>query len=168
MTKLNVGCGGRSIPGYVGVDAVARPAAEVVSPAWQIPLPDGSVEEIMAIHLWEHFYRWECETVITEWKRLLQPGGRLVLELPDLLKACRNVLDGLVKGGKDPDQLTLWALYGDPRQCDPFMAHRWAWSPKSLRAFLTQHGFTDIRDEPTLFHPAGRECRDMRITARKA
>lgn len=165
--KLNIGCGGRRIEGFTGVDAVARPAADIVAPAHAIPLPDGSVEEIMAIHVWEHFYRWECDAVIAEWKRLLQPGGRLVLELPDLIKCCQNVLDGRMKGGKEPDQLTLWGLYGDPRQADVFMAHRWAWSPASLRAFLAEHGFIKIADEPTKFHPAGREHRDMRITARK-
>lgn len=167
MTKLNIGCGDRSIPGFLGVDAVARSAANIVAPAWNIPLEDGEVEEIIAIHVWEHFYRFECDTVIKEWKRLLKHGGLLVLELPDLVKACRNLLNGHVKAGKHPDQLTLWALYGDPRQGDPFMAHRWGWSPASLRAFLTEHGFTEITDEPTQYHPCGRESRDMRITARK-
>lgn len=166
--RLNVGCGARRIPGYTGVDAVERSAADIVARADAIPLPDGSVEEILAVHVWEHFYRWECDVVIAEWKRLLKPGGTLVLELPDLIKCCRNVINGLVRGGKDPDQLTLWGLYGDPRQGDPFMAHRWAWSPASLRAFLKAAGFTDIQDEETRFHPAGRADRDMRITARKA
>ncbi len=165
--RLNIGCGGRRITGYTGVDAVQRPAADIIARADKIPLPSGSVDEIMAIHLFEHFYRWECDTVIAEWKRLLKPGGLLVLELPDLMKACRNVVDGVMKGGKDPDQLTMWALYGDPRQGDQYMAHRWAWSPVTLGEFLTKNGFSDIREEATLFHPAGREHRDMRIVARR-
>lgn len=165
--KLNIGCGGRRIPGFTGVDAVERPAADIVAKADAIPLPDGSADEIMAVHLFEHFYRWECDAVLVEWKRLLKPGGRLVLELPDLMKCCKNVIDGAMRGGKDPDQLTLWGLYGDPRQADQFMAHRWAWSPASLTALLKAHGFDAINQEPTQFHPAGREHRDMRIVARR-
>lgn len=166
--KLNIGCGGRHIAGYTGVDAVQRPAAEIVARADAIPLPDGSVEEILAIHLFEHFYRWQCEGVLAEWRRLLQPAGRLVLELPDLMKCCKNVLDGAMKGGKEPDQLTLWGLYGDPRQADEFMAHRWGWSPASLTALLQANGYIDVQQRPTQWHPAGREHRDMRIEARRA
>lgn len=165
--KLNVGCGGRRIEGYKGVDAVERPAADIVARADSIPLPANSCDEIMAIHLFEHFYRWECEGVLAEWSRLLKPHGRLVLELPDLKKACKNVLDNVMRGGKDPDQLTLWALYGDPRKGDPFMAHRWAWSPESLTALLKANGFDDVKQETPQWHPAGRDHRDMRIVARK-
>jgi SAM-dependent methyltransferase len=166
--KLNIGAGGRRIEGYTGVDAVQRPAADIIARADNIPLPDSSVDEIMAIHLFEHFYRWECEGVLAEWRRLLKPGGRLVLELPDLIKCCKNIIDGRMVGGKHPDQLGHWGLYGDPRESDPYMAHRWGWSPKTLGALLKANGFTDIRQEPTQWHPAGREFRDMRVVAVKA
>ena len=166
--RLNVGCGGRKVPGFTGVDAVAeRTAAEIVARADNIPLPDQSVEEIMAIHLWEHFFRWECDTVIAEWKRLLKPGGVLTLELPNLKKCCENILSGRMEGGKHPDQLSYWGLYGDPRKGDQFMAHRWGWTPESLKSFLAEHGFTKIKEEPTQCHPAGRHHRDMRIVARR-
>lgn len=165
--RLNIGCGGRRLPGYTGVDAVERPAADIIARADKIPLPDGSVDEIMAIHLWEHFYRWECDGVIGEWKRLLKPGAQLVLELPNLRKCCENLLSGRADGGKHVDQLSYWGLYGDPRQSDQFMAHRWGWTPETLKAFLVEHGFTKISEEPTQWHPAGRQNRDMRIVSRR-
>lgn len=167
--KLNIGCGGRKLPGYLGVDAVAeRTAADIVARADAIDMPDGSVSEIIAIHLFEHFYRFECDAVVKEWKRLLGKGGRLILELPDLKKCCENILSGRHVQGKDPDQLGMWGLFGDPRGGDPFMAHRWGWTPESLTAFLKEHGFIKIKQAPTQFHPAGRAHRDMRIEAVKA
>lgn len=166
--KLNIGCGGRRIEGYTGVDAVQRPAADIVARAESIPLEDGTVDEIMAIHLWEHFYRWECDAVIAEWKRLLKPGGVLVLELPNLRKCCENILSARMRGGKEPDQLSYWGLYGDPRQGDQFMAHRWGWMPQTLKPFLEEHGFFKVVERPTKFHPAGRDHRDFRLEARKA
>lgn len=161
--KLNIGAGGRRLPGYLGVDAVPRPAADIVAKADKIPLPDGCVEEIIALHLFEHFYRWECDDVIKEWKRLLKPGGRLILELPNLIKCCENLLSGRVEGGKHPDQLSYFGLYGDPRQKDAFMSHRFGWTPETLKQFLSDYGFIKIKEAPTQWHPAGRTHRDMRI-----
>jgi predicted SAM-dependent methyltransferase len=165
--KLNIGCGNRKLPGYFGIDAVPRVAADLVAPAHAIPLADGCATEILAVHVWEHFYRWECDGVITEWKRLLQDGGRLVLELPDIRKACDNFLHNRTKPGKDPDQLTMWAIYGDPTTRDTGMIHRWGWTPETLQDFLRQHGFKDLRSLSTQFHPVGRDIRDMRIEAVK-
>lgn len=165
MLRLNIGCGKRSIDGYKGVDAVKRPAADIVAPAHSIPVGSGTVDSIIAIHLWEHFYRWECDKVIAEWKRLLVPGGTLILELPNLRKCCENLLIGRADAGKTPDQLSYWGLYGDPRDKDPYMTHRWGWTPETLTEFLTVHGFTDIVEVPTQYHLVGRANRDMRIEA---
>jgi SAM-dependent methyltransferase len=166
--RLNIGCGSRRLPGYTGVDAVTRSGADIVAPANLIPLPDGCADEILAVHLWEHFYLWECDGVIAEWRRLLKPGGQLVLELPNLRKCCENLLAGRVKPGKSPDQLSYWGLFGDPTTNDPFMAHRWGWTPETLEAFLVMRGFKSIEHKPTQFHPTGRDIRDMRIEALKA
>lgn len=167
--RLNVGAGARRPEGYFNVDAVENPGApkklDAVCMAGGIPLPDGSVKELMAIHLWEHLYLWECDAVITEWKRLLRPGGRLVLELPDMIKFCKNIIDGAMKGGKHADQLGMWGAWGDPRFKDPYMTHRWGWSPHTLSEFLKSHGFIKIKHLPTVYHPAGRDHRDMRIEA---
>jgi SAM-dependent methyltransferase len=165
--RLNVGCGRRRIEGYTGVDAVERKGADIVAPAWAIPLADESCDEIMAIHLFEHFYRWECERVLAEWHRLLKPRGRLVLELPDLHKCCLNVIKGR-EAEKFEGQLGMWGLYGDPRDEDPYMTHRWGWTPATLRALLEANGFDRTGEERTEFHPVGRQWRDMRIVAEKA
>lgn len=170
MNRLNVCCGGRILDGYINIDIVAakgKPPPDVIAPMDRVPLPDGCAEEIMCIHGWEHQFLWECDKTITEWKRLLKPGGKLVLELPDIIKCCENIINGFVVGGKHTDQLGMWGLYGDPRSKDKFMTHRWGWSPKTLREFLKGHGLVEIFDEETVYHPAGRKRRDMRITARK-
>lgn len=170
--KLNLMCGRHVLDGWTNVDIQPSPRAkrppDILSDAKSIPLPTECADELMVIHGFEHFYRWEVDTVMKEWHRLLKVGGKLVLELPDLIKCCENVLNGFTVGGKDPDQNGMWGLYGDPRDADPYMNHRWAWSPKTLRHFLKMHGFTDIIDAETQWHPAGRIHRDMRIEARKA
>lgn len=168
--RLNICCGIRIREGWTNIDVVATNGhtPDIIADARKIPLPDGCADEIMCIHGFEHFYRWEVDDLINEWKRLLKSGGLLVLEMPDLIKCCENVISGYVQPGKHPEQFGMWGLYGDPQHGNPFMGHRWGWSPKTLRAFLKSHGFVSIADAETQWHPAGRVRRDMRMEARKA
>lgn len=170
--RLNIGCGARVLDGWTNCDIQHNPAAprapEVLCDAKAIPLPDACADELMAIHVFEHFYRWEVDAVLAEWRRLLRSGGLLILELPDLVKCCENYLSGRMRGGKNPDQLARWGIYGDPRTGDKFMCHPWGWSPEELEALLKARGFVSVRHLPTQFHPAGRKHRDMRLEAIKA
>lgn len=168
--RLNVGCGARTLEGYFNCDVERNPDAprdpDLLCDAKSIPLPDGCASELMAIHVFEHFYRWEVDRVLREWKRLLRPGGLLVLELPNLVKCCQNYLDGRMKGGKHPDQLARWGIYGDPRTGNHWMSHPWGYSPEELQFILEDAGFTKVKHLPTVYHPAGRNHRDMRLEAR--
>lgn len=166
--KLNIGAGKRRLPGYVGIDAVERPAADIVAFAHEIPLADGCAIEVLAIHLVEHVHLWELPPILKEWARLLEPGGRLVLELPDLIKCCANVLAGRSVPNKHPHQIGMFGLYGDTQQCDPFMAHKWAYTFKTLAPIVEAAGFRDIVERATVFHPVGRDRRDFRLEATKA
>lgn len=169
--RLHIGAGSRILDGWFNLDIEQNPdaprALDMLSPATKIDLPDGCASELMAVHLFEHLYRWECDDAIEEWKRLLRPGGTLILEMPDLMKWAKNIVDGAMRGGKHPDQLGMWAAYGDPRTKNPYMGHKWGWTPQTLEAILTEHGFIKIKHPPTQFHPAGRAHRDLRIEARK-
>lgn len=167
--RLNVGAGSRRPDGYFSIDieesADAPRPLDLVCDAKAIPLPDACAVELMAIHVFEHFPRWEAEGALAEWKRLLRPGGRLILELPNLVKCCQNYLEGRMRGGKDPDQLARWGIYGDPRTGNRWMCHPWGYSPEELIGLLHAAGFKKAREFQTLFHPAGRHHRDMRIEA---
>lgn len=165
--KLNIGAGGKRLEGYTGVDAVERPGADIIARADKIPLPDACAEEVLAVHLVEHLLPWELGQTLKEWHRLLAPGGLLVLEMPDLVKCCQNIVDGRMKGGKHPDQLGMWGLFGDDRYEDPYMLHRWGYSFKTLAPKVETAGFFKIVERPTKFHPAGRDHRDFRLEARK-
>lgn len=169
--KINVGCGSRVLDGWVNCDIVRDPKAprdpEILCDAKSIPLEDGCASTIMAIHVFEHFYRWEIEGVIREWCRLLEPGGLLIIELPDLVKCCQNYLSGVKRGGKDPDQIARWGIYGDPRTGNPYMCHPWGYSPEEVILLLKANGFAMAIEKTTQFHPAGRSHRDMRIEAVK-
>ncbi len=180
LVRINFWCGGRILDGWLNVDGAHRnkdvrgpdllhavqfaPDGSIVNP---LPLPDGCAEELQAIHAAEHVHQWELPFLIAEWHRLLKPGGLLVLELPDLHKFCHNILQGKMVGGKHPDQLGMWAAWGDPRGKDPWMTHKWGYTFKTLAPIVMAAGFEKPNEHPTRYHPAGREFRDLRLEARK-
>jgi SAM-dependent methyltransferase len=169
--RLNLGCGDKILPGYVNVDVVEARAGkrpDVLSDLRRLAaFADESADEVMAIHVVEHFWRWEVEAVLQEWLRVLKPGGTLVLECPDLQAACEAFLrDPETGSGQGPEaQTTMWVFYGDPAWKDPLMVHRWGYTPRSLSTLMESVGLVDVRREPAQFKR--REPRDMRIVGRK-
>ncbi len=157
--RLNLGAGNQSIPGWFSVGLEEK--HDVRADLRAVPLPDACADTAMAIHVLEHFERWEAPNALREWLRLLKPGGLLILELPDVVKCARAVI------AQDEPRAGLWGLYGDPAHRDPLMLHRWGWSSRELCLELKAAGFVKIRtDKPLEFH-GRRAKRDMRIEARK-
>lgn len=157
--KINAGCGKRKMAGFVNVDIQGD--ADVISDLRRLPFEDAVAIELHAYHVIEHFYRWEIGEVLDEWNRVMKPGALLVLELPNILLAAKNLLAGT------RDQLCMWAFYGDPGHRDPLMIHRWGYTPETVTALVAEHGFGDVTMRLPQTHSA-RVNRDMRVEARKA
>ena len=169
--KLNLGCGDKILPGYVNVDvAPSRGGREpdVICDLRDLhPFATGTVDEILSVHVVEHFWRWEVVGVLREWVRVLKPGGLMVLECPNLRSACEQFLaNPEAFSGPGPEgQRTMWVFYGDPAWRDPLMVHRWGYTPQSLAQVMSEAGLTQIRQEPAQFKL--REPRDMRLGGAK-
>jgi len=87
--KLHLGCGRRYIPGFVHIDVVDHPHVDHVSSIDNLSfLQDGSVDLIYNCHVLEHFKRREVARVLAEWYRVLAPGGRLRISVPDFAALC--------------------------------------------------------------------------------
>jgi SAM-dependent methyltransferase len=169
--QLNLGCGDKILPNYINVDVVeAREDAvpDVVCDLHQLtPFADNAVDEILSVHVVEHFWRWDVLDVLKEWVRVLKPGGKMILECPNLESACRHFLeDPAVRAREDKrGQRSMWVFYGDPVWKDPLMIHRWGYTPDSLAVLMRDAGLVNVQQEPAQYKL--REPRDMRITGCK-
>lgn len=155
--KLNLGAGKRRLEGYISVDLDKN--ADVQLDVRNLSVyQDNSIEEIIAVHLIEHFYYWEVNPLLQEWRRVLVPGGKLILECPDLEKACFAFIRG------DNPRMSLWPMYGDPVHQNELMCHHWGYTPKSLEEELVMAGFRSIKHTKAQFKIPER---DMRVEAEK-
>jgi len=101
--KLNIGCGGRPLLGYVNVDQDSiddlrrrYPGKEFSSDLiiedhniFSLPYGDNTIEEIRADGLLEHLSFKEEPTFLYEMHRVLSVGGKFIVSVPDLVEACR-------------------------------------------------------------------------------
>lgn len=147
--------------GYINVDmpsnwSGAKP--DIAADLRELPFEDNYADEVMAIHVLEHFYLWEAPYVVQEWVRVLKPGGRLIVEVP-----CLDRVFEFIRKGERNIRLTLLPLYGDPTYKDPAMCHRWCYSEELMVDMLSQ--FLDsVEVQPAKFHFPHR---DMRVTGVK-
>lgn len=169
--RLNLGCGDMLLPGYVNVDVATERRGHQPDVCCDIrdlsAFADNHADEVMAIHVIEHFYHWEVVDLLKEWVRVLKPGGQLVLECPNLISACEALL-------KDPEvasrpgtegNRSMWCFYGDPSWKDPLMCHRWLYTPQSLAQVMHEAGLRELSQQVPLFK--ARHPRDMRIVGVK-
>lgn len=171
VVRLNLGCGDKILPGYVNVDVVearAGKSPDVICDLHELScFEDGHADEVMAIHVVEHFWRWEVEEILKEWMRVLKPGGKMILECPNLLSACEALLaEPEVRSRPDKaGQTSMWVFYGDPGWKDPLMIHRWGYTPYSLAQLMNSVGLINVRQEAAVYKL--REPRDMRLVGEK-
>ena len=57
-----------------------------------LPVDDNSVDAIYASHLLEHLPHVELHKALIHWNKKLRVGGKLILNVPDLLWACSSLL----------------------------------------------------------------------------
>lgn len=162
LLKLNLGCGDKHWPGFVNIDGSAnsRSAPDLVHDFTKpLPYDDGSVDEVHAIHIIEHFYRWEVPTILADWCRVLKPGGLMVLECPSLERVLAAFNYYINEGKPLNTRMTMWGLYGDPGYREQAMTHRWCYPSGELMELMENAGMSVTLHKAQFHQPA----RDMRL-----
>jgi predicted SAM-dependent methyltransferase len=98
--KLNLGCGSDLRPGYLNVDFLG-PKYIPFDMGFQLtdlsklpwPWEDESIEEILMLDFLEHFPYAQTEKILQEVWRILIPGGKVDIQVPDFQHCSYAVLD---------------------------------------------------------------------------
>jgi hypothetical protein len=101
IKRVNLGCGHVPKVGYINVDARELPGVDLVANVTSLPFEPGSVSEIYASHLIEHFSdRALIDTILPHWKEILKPKGRLILITPNADAMMNQYQEGTISFDK--------------------------------------------------------------------
>lgn len=132
--KLNLGCGPYLLEDFVNIDIRDLEGVDVIADVTKLPLPDASADFIYGGHILEHIEDWE--KALEEWKRVLKPGGKIMIVIPDVPKAI--ALYGL---DQLSDKLLNQIVYGDG-------AHKKIWWGGRLAFAMAKAGFVELKSIP--------------------
>ena len=138
--KLNLGCGSNHRAGYVNVDADPGREPDVVADIRRLPDELTDAEEVLAIHVLEHFPIGELTMLLKHWRSRMRPGARLVIECPGLDGYARALLDGSIS----PWQFNT--------ACYERGLHKAFLNASAVIAMCSSAGFHGMREERPLTH----------------
>lgn len=170
--KLHLGCGGVRLDGFVNIDLHPHDpdqvdssrdgcSADAYADMRALGLAVNSVNEIRTYHTIDHFVRWECLEMLSDWYRMLKPNGKLVVEVADF---SRCVL-WLFHPRASRRRAARTQFYGNQWDRIDFETHRYVWSASEIKRELLGIGFSRVHiHHRTETHYPGR---DMHIEAIK-
>jgi hypothetical protein len=82
--RLNIGAGESNLPGFIPIDH------KLGHDALKLDYADGSVDEVYSSHCLEHIHHSHAYEAVKEWTRVLKPGGRIRIAVPDVRKVLRD------------------------------------------------------------------------------
>ena len=140
--KINMGCGWRNFgPGWTHIDLGDYDHLDYkCDVSNDLPLDDNSVDLIYSSHVIAYFNKDEIVDVLTEWKRILKPGGTLRLATPDF-----EAISKLYQIGECNLHDFLGPLYGRMDMGDVKIYHKRTYDFFILFNLLESLGFSDIK-----------------------
>jgi predicted SAM-dependent methyltransferase len=102
---------------------------------------DNSVDYIYCCGALEYVDRDEVKYILDEWMRVLKPGSRLRISVPDF-----NSIITVYEQYKDINHRgILGPLYGKLRVRDSFIYHKTVFDYESLKQIMKEVGFKDVK-----------------------
>jgi ubiquinone/menaquinone biosynthesis C-methylase UbiE len=151
--RVEIGAGERPDPGYeVHTDVLPLPGIEVLCRLDRLPFADASVTALRANHVLEHQSFQLVGATLREWARVLAPGARVDIGVPD----ARYIVTQWVEGAYSTPEANYWLLGGHMdrdahKGTDERGVPRWIWNAHHamfddawLAELLGANGFTDV------------------------
>lgn len=134
--KLHLGCGKKSIPGFINIDILEGPNVDLVADLRDLPIEKESIDQIYSCAAIEHFGRKEWIPLLEHWHSLLAPGGLIRISTMDFEACCAQYQEN-----RNMQEL-LGLLIGG--QKDEYDWHGMIFDYETLASGLTQVGFNNV------------------------
>lgn len=144
--NLNLGCGALYLEGFINIDGYDDCVADLICDLMRLPFKSASVERIVCHHVIEHLGYIRAIYTLAECHRVLKPGGRLILETPDIEASFKAFLEG--KSVAHRSALLTWIFGHDT----PGHLHRILFPKKLLKQLLHHSGFDSVRFQKQQTH----------------
>jgi SAM-dependent methyltransferase len=105
--------------------------------SYNIPLEDGCVDNLYSSHFLEHLHRADAISLLKECRRVLKPGGRLRLSIPDLKYAVQLYLSG------ERDKSMRDFFFVEDKEND-YSRHKYMYDFEMISSILQDVGFTNV------------------------
>ena len=149
LIKLNLGCGANKIPGYINIDMEKslKPDLHLNFVYQRLPFKDGTVDEVILFHTIEHIQKRFHQKVLSEVRRVLKLGARVIITYPQFDK-CYERWKSNFKGERQYWEATMFG-----RQAFPSDFHVCIMMPRELEQSMVAVGYDKIihRPEPHLY-----------------
>lgn len=147
--KLQVGSGDHNVSSalykradWVNVDIIKIAGVNVRASGTELPFKNNSFEEVHCFHTLEHVTRDKYLPMISEMYRVLQPGGCVLVEVPDFQGTVKLLSEAFASG--DTQAIHIWttSVYGKSERDG--MAHHWGFYEGLLRREFRHVGFSNV------------------------
>ncbi|HYG35084.1 MAG TPA: FkbM family methyltransferase, partial [Clostridia bacterium] len=142
--KLHLGCGENHFNGYVNIDfppsehsVQTRIGADAFADITKLAFPSGSLQEIRSHHVFEHFTRPDSLGLLILWQEMLQVGGKLHIETPDVMGCAEQLVSNVPYRQK---QAVLRHCFGSHEA--HWANHYEGWHAEKFQQVLSRLGFT--------------------------
>jgi predicted SAM-dependent methyltransferase len=110
---------------------------DIIMDIRNLEFPENSAEEILSVNVIDHMKKEEFLEALQNWKKVLKPGGLLIIDVDDRKKQAQLLASA------DTVEEMEWALrllYCDHAKTG--RTHWWGYTPEYLLHLLKQAGFT--------------------------
>lgn len=131
--KLHLGCGDYWFEGYINIDMNVYGGTDWLYDIRKgLPFQSEVVEIIECYEVVEHLNKYEIDSVLQDWYRLLIPGGKVKISVPDM--------DGLIALYATDKARSIEMIYG----FEDHPHHKSGFTKETLTALFEKYGFKNV------------------------
>ncbi len=141
MRNITLGCGEKIKQGWTNIDVRDLPGVDIVHDLEEpLPFDDETVDTILAEDVLEHMSWRVTDDVFADWVRVLRPGGKICLIVPNIDAHIYMYHNGGDLRGMMGIEMLRCLIFG--KQDYPENSHYTTFNPQSVQKLFIDNGLS--------------------------